>query len=166
MLVIADASPLHYLILIAQIELLPALYGTITVPPVVLTELRRPQAPQAVRTWLTPVPAWLEVRQPRTPLPRELQHLGAGERDAILLGQELQADLLLLDDHKGRQAAQQRSLTVMGTLGVLERAAIIGRLDLSHAVTRLQASNFRIHPDIIQELLERDAARRRDPRGR
>ena len=54
----------------------------------------------------------------------------------------------------------------MRTLGVLERAAIIGRLDLSQAVTRLQASNFRIHPDIIQELLERDAARRRDPRGR
>ena len=69
MLVIADASPLHYLILIEQIELLPALYGTITVPPVVLTELHRPQAPQAVRTWLTPGPAWLEVRQPRTPLP-------------------------------------------------------------------------------------------------
>ena len=97
---------------------------------------------------------------------RALQHLGAGERDAILLGQELQADLLLLDDHKGRQAAQQRSLTVMGTLGVLERAAIVGRLDLSQAVTRLQVSNFRIHPDIIQELLERDAARRRDSRGR
>ena len=67
----------------------------------------------------------------------------------------------MIEAQKGRQAAQQRALTVMGTLGVLEQAAIGGRLDLSQAVTRLQASNFRIHPAIIQELLERDAARRR-----
>ena len=161
MLVVADASPLHYLILIEQIAVLPSLYGSIVVPAVVLAELHRPQAPQAVRTWLAHMPAWLDVRQPRPRLSVELPHLGAGERDAILLAQELQADLILLDDQKGRQAAQQRALTVMGTLGVLERAAISGLLDLPQAIARLQASNFRIHRDIIQELLERDTARRR-----
>jgi predicted nucleic acid-binding protein len=166
MLVVADASPLHYLILIEHIEVVPSLYGTIMVPPIVLTELRRPQAPQAVRTWLANMPAWVELRAPHTSLSLELQHLGAGERDAILLAQELHADLILLDDQKGRQAAHQRALTVMGTLGVLERAAISGLLDLPSAITRLQASNFRIHPEIIQELLERDTARRRGSRGR
>jgi hypothetical protein len=54
----------------------------------------------------------------------------------------------------------------MGMLGVLEQAAISGLLDLPSAITRLQASNFRIHPEIIQELLERDTARRRGSRGR
>jgi predicted nucleic acid-binding protein len=160
MLVVADASPLHYLILLEHIEVLSSLYTMVTVPPMVLTELNRPQAPQAVRTWLAHQPAWLEVQAPHTAGSHALQHLGAGERDAILVAQELHADLLLLDDQKGRQAAHQLTLTVMGTLGVLEEAAIRGLLNLPAALTRLQASNFRIHPAIIQELLERDAIRR------
>ncbi len=50
MLVIADASPIHYLLLIDQIDILPALYGRITVPDVVVSELNQPQTPEAVRT--------------------------------------------------------------------------------------------------------------------
>jgi predicted nucleic acid-binding protein len=161
MIVVADASPLHYLILLEHIELLNTLYGTITVPPTVLTELQRPQAPPAVRTWIAALPMWITMRAPQTVAPEALRHLGTGECDAILLAQELHADLLLVDDQQGRHAALRYALPVMGTLGVLERAAEHGLIHLSDAITRLQASNFRIHPQIIAELLERDAARRR-----
>ena len=44
---VADASPLHYLILIGHIDLLPTLFSRILVPPAVLNELRHPQAPRA-----------------------------------------------------------------------------------------------------------------------
>ena len=45
MLVIADASPLHYLVLIGYVEILPALCERIIVPERVFAELRHPRAP-------------------------------------------------------------------------------------------------------------------------
>jgi predicted nucleic acid-binding protein len=41
MIVAADTSPLNYLILINEIEMLPKLYGTVIVPPSVRDELSR-----------------------------------------------------------------------------------------------------------------------------
>ena len=40
MIVVADASPLHYLILLDQIALLEQLYGSVFVPEAVAAELR------------------------------------------------------------------------------------------------------------------------------
>jgi len=41
MLVVADTSPLNYLILIDLIDLLPRLYGEIAVPQAVMHELQQ-----------------------------------------------------------------------------------------------------------------------------
>jgi predicted nucleic acid-binding protein len=49
MLVIADASPLHYLILIASTDILPALFDRIVIPRAVAAELQHPKTPTAVR---------------------------------------------------------------------------------------------------------------------
>jgi hypothetical protein len=43
---------------------------------------------------------------------------------------------------------------------VLERAAERGLVDLPSTLTRLLATNIRLHPDIIQNALTRDAARK------
>lgn len=48
-IVVADTGPLHYLILIGQIDLLPRLFGAVAVPITVAGELRHPGAPVAVR---------------------------------------------------------------------------------------------------------------------
>ncbi|MGF1491114.1 MAG: hypothetical protein ACFBSC_01395 [Microcoleaceae cyanobacterium] len=45
MIVVADTSPICYLVLIDQIGLLPRLYDQITIPDVVLRELQSPNAP-------------------------------------------------------------------------------------------------------------------------
>src|SRR5215212_6248550 len=78
MLVVADTSPLRYLVVIQAIELLPLLYERVVVPQAVLTELQHPRSPREVRAWLATPPAWVEVRQPqqRTRLAR----LGPGEQ--------------------------------------------------------------------------------------
>jgi predicted nucleic acid-binding protein len=52
--------------------------------------------------------------------------LGAGEREAIALAEELKAGLLL-DDGKARREARRRGLAVTGTLAVLAAAAENGR---------------------------------------
>jgi predicted nucleic acid-binding protein len=45
MIVVADASPLNYLVLIEQIGLLPTLYGSVLIPEAVHRELQRPGTP-------------------------------------------------------------------------------------------------------------------------
>jgi hypothetical protein len=62
MIVVADTTPLNYLVLIGQIELLSALYRTVLIPQEVHRELQQPGTPPTVRAWATNLPAWCEVR--------------------------------------------------------------------------------------------------------
>ena len=66
MIVVADASPLHYLVLIEQIAVLSLLYGQVLVPSVVCEELQRPQTPEEVRLWMAHPPPLLDLRPPRS----------------------------------------------------------------------------------------------------
>jgi len=50
MVVVADTSPINYLVLIEQIDLLTRLYTRILIPPAVLAELKHPLAPKPVAT--------------------------------------------------------------------------------------------------------------------
>src|SRR5712691_1672340 len=162
MLVVANTSPINYLVLLEQTALLPTLYTRVFLPPAVVTELQDLEAPAAVRAWAADLPLWCEIRRPAPQAGTEaLDHLGAGEREAILLAQELQADFLLIDEDDGRQAARSRALTVTGTLGVLERAAEHSLIDLPSTLAQLLTTTFRVRNELIQAMLARDAARKR-----
>jgi predicted nucleic acid-binding protein len=161
MRVITDASPLHYLVLIACVHILPELFSGILVPRAVAAELRHPRAPAEIREWLASSPPWLDIHPVGHAPDIALAHLDAGEREAIVLAQELRADLLLMDDWEGRREAERRALRVTGTLGVLERAAERGLLDLPTALVRLQATNFYLPTTLVRDLLARDTARQR-----
>jgi predicted nucleic acid-binding protein len=164
MLVVADTSPLNYLVLIQHERLLPTLYTQVLVPPAVLRELADPETPEAVRTWIANPPAWLERRAPQLPLTTTaFPVLGAGEREAIVVAEEVQADFVLIDERDGRRVARSRALAVIGTLGVLEEAAIRGLMDLPRALAQLQATTFYAAPALFEELLARDAARKGQP---
>lgn len=156
MIVIADTSPLNYLIWIGEIEVLPQLYTSILVPPSVFIELKRSHAPEPVRHWIKQPPGWLELRAPLHAPDTGLQaaRLGPGERDAILLAQELEADELILDDLRGRKEAERRQLNVIGTLGVLRSAAQRRLLDLNDALARLRETSFHISQEILDRLIE------------
>jgi predicted nucleic acid-binding protein len=54
--VIADTSPLNYLILAGAIEVLPRLYGRVVIPDVVLAELTNEDAPMEVAEWAAMAP--------------------------------------------------------------------------------------------------------------
>jgi predicted nucleic acid-binding protein len=165
MIVVADASPLHYLILIEHITVLPPLYGQVIVPSVVCEELQRPQTPKIVQRWIASPPLWLDVRPPQVENDPGLLRLGAGERQAILLAQAIEADALLMDERHGRREARSRALRVLGTLGILDEAAARGLLHLPTALSRLQETNFRVTAEMMQALLARDVARRRQREG-
>jgi len=50
--VVADTSPIRYLVRIGQIDLLPRLFKTIFLPSAVAEELLHPSAPPSVRDWM------------------------------------------------------------------------------------------------------------------
>jgi predicted nucleic acid-binding protein len=50
LVVVADTSPLRYLVQIDQIQLLPRLFEKILIPSVVSDELRHPSAPEVIRS--------------------------------------------------------------------------------------------------------------------
>jgi predicted nucleic acid-binding protein len=154
MIVVADTSPINYLILIEEIDILAKMYGSVVIPRAVHDELLRPSAPEIVRSWMGQLPAWVEVRAPASVADALLEKLDQGERDAILLAGELRADQLIVDDRQGRQEAERRGIPVMGTVGVLREAATLGLLDLRAAVKRLQTTNFYLAPDVLTRLLK------------
>jgi|SRR5205807_2565541 len=137
MIVVADTSPLNYLIQIQCDTLLPELYGRIFVPSAVMQELGHPRAPDAVKTWLFRIPDWIEVHVLHLPPDTTLAYLDPGEREALQLAQEQHADLLLIDERKGRIEARRRGLTTTGTLGVLLAAGERGLVDPKAAYQRL-----------------------------
>ena len=51
MIVIAETTPLNYLILIDLTHILSELFGQVVIPQAVLNELQSPQAPDEVREW-------------------------------------------------------------------------------------------------------------------
>ena len=156
MIVVADTSPLNYLILIGEIELLPALYRTVLIPREVHQELLRSEAPAAVRSWATVLPEWCEVRLPESAPDAGLSELDPGERDAILLALDAGVDLLLMDENEGRREALRRSLRVAGTIAVLETAARHGLIDFRSALQRLEQTSFRLSARIRDEFLKRN----------
>jgi predicted nucleic acid-binding protein len=160
MLVVSDNSPLRYLRVLDCAHVLPVLFGRIIMPYAVLAELQHPKTPAVVRTWLADPPVWLEVRAIVGRPEVALSTLESGEQEAIVLAQELQADILLVDDGKARDVAIQQGLRVMGTVGVLEQAAARGLIDLPEVLTRLLTTNFRILRSIINDALARDTERK------
>jgi predicted nucleic acid-binding protein len=161
-IVVADASPLRYLILIDHVDVLRALYGRVIVPPAVVSELNQERTPDLVRNWLSNGPEWLVVQAPQQPLPSLQRGLGTGEREAIALAAELSADALLMDDRDGRREAEKMNLVVLGTLRVLADAAEHGFADLAVALDHLRLTNFRADEQLIERLLARS---KRPPEG-
>jgi predicted nucleic acid-binding protein len=152
MIVVADTSPLNYLILIEQVQVLEVLFHQVIIPPAVQNELLSLDAPVPVRKWMESPPTWLEVR---SPIPTHLDSviLGAGESEAIALAEQLGVELIMMDESLGRNEALSRGLAVIGTLGVLRDAHRAGLLDFTGAVDRLRTTTFRISPQVIQTIL-------------
>lgn len=156
--VVADTSPLNYLILIGEIEILSRLYTRVLVPHEVAAELADAGAPPQVSDWIQSRPEWLEVRPVReSERAPALQHLDPGERAAILLAREEDGVLLLIDDASGRAEANRLGIPNTGTLGVLRAAALSHLLDLRAALTRLATTNFRVSQSLIQQILAEEA---------
>lgn len=148
--VVADTSPIFYLLMLGHVDVLQKLFGAVCVPTAVSQELRHPAAPAGVRNGAGQPPEWVVVKA--------LQFRGVGERSAIALALSLPTNLVLMDDRKGAAAALRKGLEVTGTLGIVALAARRGLVDLGECFTRLKQTNFRYRPEIMDALLAREKA--------
>lgn len=153
MIVVADTSPILYLILINQAGLLQSIYGEVIIPEAVADELRAAQSPSPVQTWIANPPAWAQVKAVTSEqLHTVTAELDPGERAAIALADALSADFLLIDDARGRAEARRRQLAVTGTLGVLRTAAERGLIDVPVVIARLRTTSFYVEAALVDEL--------------
>lgn len=82
--------------------------------------------------------------------------LHLGEREAILLYSDLNADLIIIDDYNARKEAVKRGLRITGLIGILARAKENGILPAARPVVQeLEAANLYISEDILIALYER-----------
>lgn len=152
--VVADTSPVRYLVAIGQIDLLTKIYGQVILPGAVHDELRAEDGLPVVRAWARRLPLWVLVQSPIRPLAPSLPNLHRGESDAIALAEELGAPLLLIDDRIGVKVALERGLTVTGTLGVLVEAAQADLVEIDHVLAKLKETNFRATPGLFERARE------------
>jgi predicted nucleic acid-binding protein len=138
MIVVADTSPLNYLVLIGHIDILVKIYAEVLVPQTVLDELQDSDAPAEVRAWVSAPPVWLQISTLIFRLDPLLDRLDRGEQDAILLAESFKAERLIIDDLEGRREAANRGLAVIGTLGILAEAARRNLLALPQALAALR----------------------------
>jgi predicted nucleic acid-binding protein len=159
MIVIADTSPLHYLILLEHAEVLRKLYGRVIIPEAVALELKSQKAPSAVKEWIKSPPEWMEVRRITVPADFSLAKLDAGEREAIALAEALSADALLVDERAGRREAERRKIRVIGTVRILDDAAEAGFVNLPSCLQRLKEFGFYLDERLVEFLLQRHSER-------
>ena len=160
MIVVADTSPLNYLILLGHSEFLPELFGRVLTPEAVLREMQHLDAPPEVSAWAASPPAWLERMPVKKLDPGLAAELGQGEREAISLALEQQADVLLIDELAGRREAEARHILVAGTLIILLEAGLRGHIDFPAEITRLRQLGFHVSRSLEAEMLASYAQKR------
>lgn len=158
-IVVADAGPLHYLILVDSVEVLSRLFDHVLVPIAVRDELLHPRAPQKVKDWIAEARPWLEIVSVENVQP--VHGLHRGETEALQLALARKAAAVLMDDMDGRAAAVRLGLVPIYTVALLELGAEKGYLSLPDAIAKLRQTNFFVAPEILDATLERDLQRRK-----
>lgn len=123
MIVVSDTSPVLNLAAIGQLGLLRRLYGEVVIPQAVYHEIVVLGAGQPGAAKVSALD-WIETHQvTNRAMVASLQlEVDEGEAEAIVLAFELGADLLLLDERRGRRVASRLGLRFIGLLGILIEA--------------------------------------------
>lgn len=100
--------------------------------------------------------AWIKVAQVKDRLAVDvlLDELDIGEAETIILARELQAELVLMDETKGRRKLTQLNLAKTGTVGILLKARLDGLIPaLKPELELLRQHHFSISQQVIDHVL-------------
>lgn len=161
MIVVSDTTPLISLLKIGKINLLEKLFGQVLIPDAVFAELTSNEKFQleAVQIRQAKFVIVKSVANPSTvSLLRRATGLDQGESEAIVLTDESKADLLLMDEAKGRSVSAQMGLKIMGTIGILMAAyeeKALTEDEIKECIAGLQRAGRHIGQKHYQALLNK-----------
>ncbi len=107
MITVSDTTAITTLLKVGRVDLLAELFGQVIIPAAVQQELQRHHGALPACCTMQPVADSKRLR-------RLLAHADPGEAEAICLAVETHADLLLVDDKKGRRLAEMEGVRCLG----------------------------------------------------
>jgi predicted nucleic acid-binding protein len=141
-IVVSDSTCLIALERIRRLDLLPAVFDQVWIPPAVAAEFG------------VALP-WLLVRVPTNAgaVAAYETLVDAGEAAAIALAAELTCEVIL-DDLQARRLAAREGVRCVGLLGVLLRAKQVGRLTaVRPLIDALREQSFHVSAPLVAEAL-------------
>lgn len=159
MIVISDTTPILSLLKAEQLVLLQKLFDTVIVPEKVYEELTTNQFFESEKSIIVNCPFIVVEKvcnQESVKLLRNITGLDAGESEALILYEEKKADLLFIDEHKGRGVAKKMSVKHVGTMGILMMAydkEIMSAPEVRHCLEVLMAQDIRLSKNLCNKVL-------------
>lgn len=160
MIVVSDTTPLISLMKIGRLGLVEQLFGEVQIPEAVYAELiTNPQfSEEAQQIQGSSFIKRVVVNDSKSvDLLRRATGLDKGESEAIILSDIYHADLLLMDEIKGRQVAKQMGLHLMGTVGMLRVAyeeKLLSYEGIVECIEVLKVNGRHISDKLFSQLLE------------
>ena len=161
MIVVSDTTPLISLMKASRLELLATLFHEVLIPEAVFSELTANPRFQAEADQIRKAP-YIKVvsvsEQKAVDVLRRSSGLDLGESEAIVFADDQKADVLLMDEAKGRKVAKAMGLYIMGTVGVLLFAFeenVLTDSEVKEALEQLQQADRRIGDELIQYALRK-----------
>lgn len=161
MIVVSDTTPIISLLKIGRLDLLEGLFGEVLIPNAVYRELTADKRfiDEAGEITNASYIKTVSVSNPgAVRILRMATGLDQGESEAIVLTDELGADILLMDEAKGRTISGQMGITIMGTIGLLVSAyedKLLTSVEARKYIDILQKSGRHIGKRHYQMLLDR-----------
>ncbi len=160
MIVISDTTPIISLLKINRLDLLESIFGLVQIPRGVFTELTgnpkfQDEAEVVNRSDFIQVIE--DIDDDYVSLLRRSTGLDLGESEAIYLSDRGKADLLLMDEIRGREVAMRMGIKIMGTLGVLGLAyedKLISKEEIKTAIEILRDAGRHISERLYKQLLD------------
>jgi len=155
MIIVSDSGPIISFARAGYLKLLGQLFQEIIIPEAVYEEIAiigigRAGAKEVISG------EWIKTKRTKNRLKvKQLPAmLGLGEREAIILAQELNATLLI-DDRKAREVAEENGINCFGSLRVLKEAKdkkLIGTI--KSVGDKLREKGLRIDTSLYQRFLQ------------
>jgi predicted nucleic acid-binding protein len=155
--VVSDSTPLNYLALLSDFDLLRRIYGNLLIPPAVYREVVESGAEYPVSAEVAKaMSTWISVAEPDVEAVSGLQRefrLHPGESEAIIVAESMGVPLLM-DERRGVHCARSRGLTVIRTPLIYADARILGLIpSLRAKLDQLRAVGFHLSEQHYEMIL-------------
>ncbi len=156
MIVVCDSTVIIGLAKIGKLELLKQIFGEVYIPSAVFTEVAVSGKGRNGAKEIAEL-EWIQKKSVKDKRIVEilLAEFGRGESEVLVLGKELNADLLIIDDERARTAAISANFQVIGLIGVLLLAKHQKLVSfIKPLLDELRAKNFRLSDRLIEKTLK------------